>query len=109
MIAVWHCSLPVCQTATEHPFQQGTGYRSSGKRVAHCMQEQVRVSSTERIVVSSPCSVTLRSSTSTCGQGRGFSRAGCIWWWCEAAVGTRLGRSEQWQCAVCLVGCAAYS
>ncbi len=41
---------------------------SSGTRQAHCMQEQVRVSSTERIVVSSPCSVTLRSSTSTCAQ-----------------------------------------
>lgn len=41
---------------------------AAGRRqqVAHCMQEHVRVSSTERIVVSSPCSVTLRSSTSTC-------------------------------------------
>jgi hypothetical protein len=60
---------PSCPTDSQVAGKPGLQLQAEGRQVnmqgTHCMQEQVRVSSTERIVCSSPWSVTVRSSTST--------------------------------------------
>lgn len=46
-------------------YSNSTEHAQLGMPGAHCMQQQVSVSSTLRMTRSSPCSVTVRSSTST--------------------------------------------